>query len=226
MSTQMGPVLVLTLVILVVTKLCLTGGRWTKAPPATPPTPRLTQVDSRHPSCNYDLTVSCVQFDLVDSPGADTEDQETESCRLTVSRDGSPYGLGAGAGACQGCRGCSGACPHQCSTCHHSAYTGLYGCTASSHAHLAPFSHHGGSVMGVRSVATPLATPLLGTPDYSTYGECWCVVTRKVETEVRSAEMLICHSHTRHSGIKWPTEYLLWSPSAHYLYYLLRRFLT
>ena len=76
---------------------------------------------------NYDLTVSCVQFDLVDSPGADTEDQETESCRLTVSRDGSPYGLGAGAGAgaCQGCRGCSGACPHQCSTCHHSAYTGL-----------------------------------------------------------------------------------------------------
>ena len=36
--------------------------------------------------CDYDLTVSCVQLDLVDSPGADTEDQETESCRLTVSR--------------------------------------------------------------------------------------------------------------------------------------------
>ena len=47
-STQVGAVLVLTLVILVVTKLCLTGGRWSKAPPATPPTPRLTQVDSRH----------------------------------------------------------------------------------------------------------------------------------------------------------------------------------
>ena len=40
-----------------------------------------------------------MQFDLVDSPGADTEDQETES-RLQ-------RGL------------------HQCSTCHHSAYTGL-----------------------------------------------------------------------------------------------------
>ena len=47
-SAQVGAVLVLTLVILVVTKLCLTGGRWSKAPPATPPTPRLTQVDSRH----------------------------------------------------------------------------------------------------------------------------------------------------------------------------------
>ena len=45
-SPQVGAVLVLTLVILVVTKLCLTGGRWTKAPPTTPPTPRLTQVDS------------------------------------------------------------------------------------------------------------------------------------------------------------------------------------
>ena len=49
-SAQVGAVLVLTLVILVVTKLCLTGGRWSKAPPATPPTPRLTQVDSRHAS--------------------------------------------------------------------------------------------------------------------------------------------------------------------------------
>ena len=29
--------------------------------------------------CDYDLTVSCVQLDLVDSPGADTEDQETRS---------------------------------------------------------------------------------------------------------------------------------------------------
>ena len=29
--------------------------------------------------CDYDLTVSCVQLDLVDSPGADTEDQETVS---------------------------------------------------------------------------------------------------------------------------------------------------
>ena len=47
LSPQVGAVLVLTLVILVVTKLCLTGGRWSKAPPATPPTPRLTQVDSR-----------------------------------------------------------------------------------------------------------------------------------------------------------------------------------
>ena len=46
-----------------------------------------------------------MQFDLVDSPGADTEDQETEWCRLTVSR------LQRG--------------PYQCSTCHHSAYTGL-----------------------------------------------------------------------------------------------------
>ena len=49
--------------------------------------------------CDYDLTVSCVQLDLVDSPGADTEDQETES-RLQ-------RGL------------------HHCSTRHHSAYTGL-----------------------------------------------------------------------------------------------------
>ena len=50
--------MVLTLVILVVTKLCVTGG-WSKEWIA--------------------LTVSCVQLDLVDSPGADTEDQETRS---------------------------------------------------------------------------------------------------------------------------------------------------
>ena len=66
-STQVGAVVVLTLVILVVTKLCVTGG-WSKEWIADMP-----------PDCDYDLTVSCVQLDLVDSPGADTEDQETRS---------------------------------------------------------------------------------------------------------------------------------------------------
>ena len=72
--------------------------------PPTPPTPRLTQ------------------FDM-------PEEGETESCRLTLSRDGSPFvngGPGAG-GICHGCTGCQG-------TCHQVMYMhGCHGCHVNCH---------------------------------------------------------------------------------------------
>ena len=62
-----GAVIILAIICVAIAKICLTTGRWNKAPPS-PPTPRLTQ------------------FDMPDQ-----DDHETESCRLTLSRDGSPY---------------------------------------------------------------------------------------------------------------------------------------
>jgi hypothetical protein len=62
---------------------------------------------------------------------------------LTLSRDGSPYAqqtMSMSTGGCHGCGGCQGTC-HQCSACHYN-YNGLYGC-------------QGGSILGVRTCATP-----------------------------------------------------------------------
>ena len=140
-----GAVIVLAVICVAIAKVCLTTGRWNKAPP-TPPTPRLTQ------------------FDL-----PDCEDQETESCRLTLSRDGSPNIYGQA--VCHGCQGCSGTC-HHCNQCHYN-YNGLYGCTAPG----MMAGYQGGSVLGVRSVHSPVpsvgripspTTTLLG--EYNTYG--------------------------------------------------------
>ena len=115
---SVGVALVLALFLVMLARLCLTSCRTWKAPP-TPPTPRLTQ---------YELP---------------EDGLETESCRLTLSRDGSPYAqqtMSMSTGACHGCGGCQGTC-HQCSACHYN-YNGLYGC-------------QGGSILGVRSCATP-----------------------------------------------------------------------
>jgi len=130
-----GSLIVLAVLCLAIAKICLSTGRWNKAAPPTPPTPRMTQ------------------FDL------DQEDQETESCRLTVSRDGSPYTQAV----CHGCNGCSGTC-HQCSQCHYN-YNGLYGCNGGALGTLGYSGHHGGSIMGVRSVHTPV--PRLSSPTSS-----------------------------------------------------------
>ena len=126
-----GAVLILAIVLVLIAKAILSTGRWSKAPvpPPTPPTPRLTQ------------------FDLP----PDQETEETESCRLTLSRDGSPYGQMPP--VCHGCQGCSGTC-HACNTCHYN-YNGLYGCTQSSGLGLVNSYHHGGSIMGVRSLHSP-----------------------------------------------------------------------
>ena len=144
-----GAVIILAIICVAIAKVCLTTGRWNKAPPS-PPAPRLTQ------------------FDL-----PDCEDQETESCRLTLSRDGSPNIYGQA--VCHGCQGCSGTC-HQCSQCHYN-YNGLYGCTAHQGGSLAMMgSYHGGSILGVRSagspvprVPSPVTTTLLG--EFQTYGQ-------------------------------------------------------
>ena len=146
-----GAVIILAIICVVIAKICLTTGRWNKAPP-TPPTPRLTQ------------------FDMPDQ-----DDQETESCRLTLSRDGSPYGQSMS--VCHGCNGCSGTC-HQCSQCHYN-YNGLYGCNGGSGMGLMNSFHHGGSVLGVRSVHTPvngLSPPNIGPTttlldNYHMYGQ-------------------------------------------------------
>ena len=156
-----GAVLVLAIVLVLIAKACLSTGRWSKTPipPPTPPTPRLTQ------------------FDLP----PDQETEETESCRLTLSRDGSPYGQ---APVCHGCQGCSGTC-HACNTCHYN-YNGLYGCHGGSGLGLVNSYHHGGSVMGVRALHSPTpvsphipglppispSTALLGEcPTYPSYGQ-------------------------------------------------------
>ena len=73
------------------------------------------------------------QFDLPEE-----EDHEAESCRLTLSRDGSPFIPANNSGMCHGCNGCAGSC-HQCSACHYS-FNGIYGCTAPPYA--------GGSILG------------------------------------------------------------------------------
>ena len=148
-----GAVLVLAIVLVLIAKACLSTGRWSKTPipPPTPPTPRLTQ------------------FDLP----PDQETEETESCRLTLSRDGSPYGQ---APVCHGCQGCSGTC-HACNTCHYN-YNGLYGCHGGSGLGLVNSYHHGGSVMGVRALhsPTPVSPPIPGPPPISPstalLGEC------------------------------------------------------
>ena len=149
-----GAVIILAIICVAIAKVCLTTGRWNKAPPSPPATPRLTQ------------------FDL-----PDCEDQETESCRLTLSRDGSPNIYGQA--VCHGCQGCSGTCGHQCSQCHYNNYNGLYGCT--NHPGLGMMgSYHGGSIMGVRSVQTPVPlTPRVPSPsttttllgEFQTYGQ-------------------------------------------------------
>ena len=137
-----GAVIILAIICLAIAKVCLTTGRWNKAPP-TPPTPRLTQ------------------FDM---PDQDIHDHETESCRLTLSRDGSPYGQAV----CHGCRGCSGEC-HQCSQCHYN-YNGLYGCTTSgSGMGLMSSYHHGGSIIGVLPSHTPV--PRIPSPNTTLLGE-------------------------------------------------------
>jgi len=157
-----GVAVVLAIVLILLARLCLCrngggrigrGGRW-KAPP-TPPTPRLTQ------------------FDMPDDD-VDLQDA-AESCRLTLSRDGSPFvntttalsTVTAAGTVCHGCTGCQGTC-HQCSGCHYN-FNGIYGCTtmAAAHAHHAatagsPYSNGGstggtlystgggGSILGVR----------------------------------------------------------------------------
>merc|ERR1712038_1832285 len=123
--------LLLVLLIVIIVRLCLTSCRTWKAPPS-PPTPRLTQ---------YELP---------------EEGQETESCRLTLSRGGSPYAHSLSppqsvAQSCHGCGGCQGTC-HQCSSCHYN-YNGLYGC-------------QGGSVLGVRGMEY-CHTPLSIAPSHS-----------------------------------------------------------
>ena len=97
-------------------------------------------------------------------PDQDIHDHETESCRLTLSRDGSPYGQAV----CHGCRGCSGEC-HQCSQCHYN-YNGLYGCTTSgSGMGLMSSYHHGGSIIGVLPSHTPV--PRIPSPNTTLLGE-------------------------------------------------------
>ena len=143
-----GAVLTLAVILVAIAKICLTTGRW-KAPP-TPPTPRLTQ------------------FDLPE------EDHETESCRLTLSRDGSPYGQPV----CHGCNGCAGTC-HQCNSCHYN-FNGLYGCSnGGGMAPGLPGPLHGGSIIGVRGCHTPSPShiPHLPSPhsqlmsEYHNYGQ-------------------------------------------------------
>lgn len=120
-----GAALVLAIILVAVAKICVSTGRW-KAPP-TPPTPRLTQ------------------FDLPED-----EDQEAESCRLTLSRDGSPFIPGV----CQGCQGCSGQChQQQCQGCHYNM-NGIYGCSGN----MSPVNQHfggNGSLVGVRPGNSP-----------------------------------------------------------------------
>lgn len=143
-----GAVLILAIILVAIAKICLTTGRW-KAPP-TPPTPRLTQ------------------FDLPE------EDHETESCRLTLSRDGSPYGQAV----CQGCNGCAGNC-HQCSSCHYN-FNGLYGCSnGGGMVNGLPGPMHGGSIIGVRGCHTPVQShvPSIPSPnsqlmsEFTNYGQ-------------------------------------------------------
>ena len=118
--------LVLVLIIVILIRLCITScGTW-KTPPS-PPTSHLTQ------------------FEMPE------EGHETESCRLTLSRGGSPYnhslsGTTSPPAACH-CSGCQSTC-HQCSGCHYN-YNGLYGGCQ-------------GSVVGVRGTEychTPLSLP-------------------------------------------------------------------
>jgi len=115
-----GVAVILAICLILMAKLCMRPGRW-KAPP-TPPTPRLTQ------------------FDM--------PEEETESCRLTLSRDGSPFVNG---NVCHGCTGCQGSC-HQCSGCHYN-FNGIYGCTSAGAG--APYAAamyggggNGGSILG------------------------------------------------------------------------------
>ena len=119
-----GVALVLAIILVAAAKICLTTGRW-KAPP-TPPTPRLTQ------------------FDLPD-------DEEAESARLTLSRDGSPLGPPVGGPVCHGCQGCSGSC-HQCAGCHYNM-NGIYGCQGMGSVAGMPGLGGGGSIVGVRPAA-------------------------------------------------------------------------
>ena len=133
-----GCALVLAIILIVVAKICVSSGRW-KAPP-TPPTPRLTQ------------------FDLPD------DEQEAESCRLTLSRDGSPFV--SGPPLCHGCNGCSGQC-HQCAGCHYNI-NGIYGCSGGV------MGVGNGSVIGVRSGHSPppfLTTPGPGSTCMSDYSQ-------------------------------------------------------
>jgi len=163
-----GAVLILAIVLVAIAKICLTTGRW-KAPP-TPPTPRLTQ------------------FDLPD------EDHETESCRLTLSRDGSPYGQAV----CHGCNGCAGNC-HQCSSCHYN-YNGLYGCSG------LPKPMQGGSILGVRACHTPVPghIPSLPSPtqqlmsDFPSFGQN-TLPAHRMDT-LRRGEMTIKYNDTRRSA--------------------------
>jgi len=116
-----GVALVIALILLVIVKCCCKRN-W-KAPP-TPPTPRLTQYDQPE------------------------EGHETESCRLTLSRDASPFSPVG----CRGCNGCSGNC-HQCSGCHYN-FNGLYGCSGGTDNGIAgPIM--GSGLIGVRSCYTP-----------------------------------------------------------------------
>ena len=121
-----GIAVVLAIILILLAKLCVRSGRW-KAPP-TPPTPRLTQ------------------FDIPE------DDQEAESCRLTLSRDGSPFGNG-NVPVCHGCTGCQGSC-HQCTACHYN-FNGIYGCTTGPYGGNVMYSSGGGSILGVRGCGTP-----------------------------------------------------------------------
>jgi hypothetical protein len=133
--------LVLVLIVVILIRLCVTSCRTWKTPPS-PPTPRLTQ---------YELP---------------EEGQETESCRLTLSRGGSPYQQSMApsqAGGCHGCGGCQGTC-HQCSACHYN-YNGLYGCQGGTLGRCQG-STLGGSVLGVRGMDY-CHTPLSLAPSHS-----------------------------------------------------------
>lgn len=145
-----GAALILAILLIVIIRLCFVRGRW-KNPP-TPPTPRLTQ---------YELP---------------EDEQDTESCRLTISRDGSHFSTMTSngkqgqinlTGQCNGCSGCTGTC-HQCSACHYNnPYSaGLYGCTGgnlglhgsigipypANGSMMGTLQRGGGSVLGIRAV--------------------------------------------------------------------------
>jgi len=119
-----GVALIIAIIVLIIVKCCCKR-KW-KAPP-TPPTPRLTQYDQPE------------------------EGHETESCRLTLSRDTSPFSPVG----CHGCNGCSGNC-HQCSGCHYN-FNGLYGCSGGTDNGI-PGPIMGSSLIGVRSCYTPASS--------------------------------------------------------------------
>merc|ERR1719189_2335111 len=92
-------------------------------------------------------------------------------------------------GACHGCGGCQGTC-HQCSACHYN-YNGLYGC-------------QGGSILGVRSCATPtLMSPsdsqaMSEFPQYPHYAGIGTLPAHRIQDTSN-----LCHPHS-HEPLRQP----------------------